>query len=691
MSGETMHASHPMNRSHGSPCPDRRNARHRRTATDRVRNFFTARSHHSQIRFSDGGQTAIVLVVGILTIMTLASGVFVASTTQSFPIVQNNMAQHDAYRAIQAGLDEYMYLINTDPSRIQCNSKTTTNPSCQTMTNFAFKTWVPVPNTGTNGAPTEWFDMEDPCVNCTPLTVDLTINGAARAGTGVQLETASIDIKQSNNFLTNAWWSVHTILDPSVQTGTGARQSCQNSTNPQGGKGVDSPTGTFNLIWGTGANGVYPYSAACLGGTSLLYNPPGTVFDGPIFSDDPLMVCSFGSPGTTSVGTAAPYLPINTADPNAVYSTLNCPYATLAPNYNVAKTVFPQPFQVPPNNITVANSLGGVAMQDGCDYQGPTQITFEGTNGFKVNSPQTPTSTGTPNVGTDTLNSAKDASTCFPSTAGGDIPLPANQVIFVGNVPGCVVKKNPLQSGFYGTAVFANCEGNALVGNSYYDINNYQNNVGLSGELTIGAENNTVIMNGITYQNCKASVPGDSATSCPLQTGPGAVNDVLGLIGAAFVELNHPTTHSRANPTPVCNGWGSGDNPDEPAATFTANNNGLCDLAQGANNDIRVDAVVLALQDSFAVNDFTNGPQLGIINIDGVIAEYFADVDGAATSGQSGNTTNTGYTAVNYHWDSRLDFIAPPYYLTPGTPAWVIGSFSYSPGQCSPSCPAAPY
>lgn len=698
--GLTTEKTSPTSHQSGTPAP------RRRSPLRRVRDLR-----------SEGGQAAILLVVGVMMIMALGTAVFTSTATQSMPIVQNNLAAHDAYRGLQAGLNEYLYLVNVDPSRVLCNSgNQSTMGTCENMKPFTFDTWNAVPNTGLNGAPTEWFDVHDPVYNPTTKTVNLTIDGASHTGSGLQMQTATVALKEANNFLTNAWWSVHGIVDPALQ---GHFQSC---------KGVDQagPNGNqLTLAWGNGGttvngvtmapgvpgyNGAYPYPSQCIT-NNVAWQPPGTFFDGPIFSDDPLFVCSFGFPNTgptdtnpadtTTVGAGPTNLPINTADPVSKWSALGCPWptyaaggsaptATIAPVYNQTLSL-PNPIQTPPLNVVGAAAMTANALQDGCLYQGPTQIKFEGTKGLEVISPQTPTG-GAGNTNDGLITSGNNKSVCLPSSPGGTIPLPNNGVIFVTSVGAttgnkCKNSTNPLQSGFFGATNFTNCEGDALVGNAYYDPTSdptlpatynptsWKNNVGLSGALTIGADNDVVVMNDITYDNCGASLPGDSATSCAMN--PTGTNDILGLIAANFVEINHPVvTGGSGKNEPLCNGYGSW--PD------TGVNGGLCDLPSP-----RIDAVTLALAHAFAVNNFSTGASLGVANVDGVVAENFVDLDGTCYNSSGGSCTQTGYSALHYHWDNRLDLLAPPYYLTSGTPSWIIQSFTYR-GGCSATCLAAP-
>ncbi len=136
----------------------------------------------------------------------------------------------------------------------------------------------------------------------------------------------------------------------------------------------------------------------------------------------------------------------------------------------------------------------------------------------------------------------------------------------------------PIVGSYYGESTSqsqANCEGNAIVGNKFYD-GTVANDIGLRGSLTIAAANNVLIDNSITYDDCGASIPGNlGSSSCQISS---TANDILGLIAGNFVELNHPAGKG------VCPTGAGGLN---------------CQLSNP-----RLDAVVLALQHDFAVNNY---------------------------------------------------------------------------------------
>jgi len=205
---------------------------------------------------------------------------------------------------------------------------------------------------------------------------------------------------------------------------------------------------------------------------------------------------------------------------------------------------------------------------------------------------------------------------------------------------------------YYGETGTPDSEGDAFVNGS------------LSGQLTIGTANDVIVDGNITYKDCSGQwVVGQSGSSaqsegfCPYV--PGGTNDSLGLIANEYVEVNHPVTSSGGSVLGACAGT--------PGA--------LCDPSGGAGNvstgtgGITIDAAILALTQSFVVNNYQSGGDEGPLYVYGSIQQYGRGPVGTF----SGNSTASGYVK-HYTWDPLLDFLAPPSYLVPTTPSWVLTS-----------------
>lgn len=82
-------------------------------------------------------------------------------------------------------------------------------------------------------------------------------------------------------------------------------------------------------------------------------------------------------------------------------------------------------------------------------------------------------------------------------------------------------------------------------------------------------------------------------------------------------------------------------------------------------NNIQIDAAMLALQDSFYVQNWFSG-SFGTLNVFGSIAQNFR--------GPVGTTGPTGY-AKNYNYDTSLRSLFPPFFIAPNGATWSPTSY----------------
>jgi hypothetical protein len=141
--------------------------------------------------------------------------------------------------------------------------------------------------------------------------------------------------------------------------------------------------------------------------------------------------------------------------------------------------------------------------------------------------------------------------------------------------------------------------------------------------LTIGAAQDIVIDGNLTYPS------------------PNTNGALLGLIANGFVRVYHPVTGG------VCSSAG-------------ANN------ASGYTPITQISAAMLSLQHSFIVDDYSCGANLGTLNVTGSIAQNFRGTVGATANGVS-----SGYTK-NYVYDRRLEYEEPPHFLAPSNGGFAI-------------------
>ena len=362
----------------------------------------------------------------------------------------------------------------------------------------------------------------------------------------------------------------------------------------------------------------------------------GDSLDGNVWMNDSVFVC--GNPS---------FLNVSTADP------VSWDEATCSSNPSVSGT---KANGLPTEQIPQSdNQLADVAAQDGCLYEGPTTITLNGTT-MDVTSLDTPT--GPPPSGSSPANDAlvdpANKNVCMPSSAGGSVALPTNGVVFVEDCTSsqdsvCDNNGTPM-SGLDETGLSGPTYGDAIVQGT------------VTGPLTVAAQNNVIIDGNLCYTSTDdcANAPAAPAT------------DVLGLIAYNYVELNHPVS-SGGSDLATCGSHGAGAAPD-------------CDLSNPT-----IDAAILALNHSFLVNEYGDGSPLGTLSVTGTIDQDWRGPVGTSTG--SGQVV-TGYLK-NYLYDSRLKYLSPPYYLSPGTNSWGLASIYLNPGMTcllpdNQGCPAVP-
>jgi hypothetical protein len=576
---------------------------------------------------------ALLILMGNILMLSLGTAVMAQNVIAHVPIVQQDLAQHEAYRAMQSGIDEYLYEANANPNYIMCNDADvwtgypSSNPATWTNTGYAtlpsglcsglvLTNWTQVADLSSTGDVASWFTYGTPavyeCNNSSHCTAgdtweQIEVVGYATSDGQNAFQQATIVIQPKNDFLLKLWWLNYDQSDPATLNG--------------------DPACTY-----------YHPTNTLVSGCQAIDLITGETITGNMWVNDSVFIC--GSPTINGTIYTAGTL---VADPGGGGCTQGVPAANWV---HEAQT------ETAPTDDAV---LGSVAEQNGCLYEGPTEIDLLSTGGFDVYSPDTP-ATGT----TDTLNATTDTSTCIPAGGwaggGGAVAAPTNGVVFVqGCSPACSTGYEPLGASL-ATSVYepdtlgesvGPQEGDAIVEGTDY------------GPLTIGAADNVVIDGDICYQSWTNNCTTPPAT-------PGTA-DVLALVAYNFVELNHPMTSSHGNW--VNDSLCTGTSPSQ-YAPFGAGTTPTCDL----QNPI-IDAAMLALNHQFDAHNFDQGSALGNISIEGAISEDWRGPVGTSGGG------NTGYVK-QYTYDARLTYLSPPDYLNPGTSSWGLGAIAATLGGC---------
>jgi len=212
-----------------------------------------------------------------------------------------------------------------------------------------------------------------------------------------------------------------------------------------------------------------------------------------------------------------------------------------------------------------------------------------------------------------------------PSSYSG--AFPASGVIYVNNGSDCTMTYNPLDP--RSSAAWDKCAV-AYVKGHY------------KGNLTIASAQDIVIQSDATNNGVKKD---DN-------------NSMLGLVANNWVRVDHPV----ASPPAKWDEWlncASG----EPA---------------GVQKTIQIDAAILAINDSFIVDNWlcggahapvVNGGDGGGLIVNGVIAQKYRGP--VSYRSVSGNVVH-GYAKI-YNYDDRLRYRSPPQFLDPAQAAWTAG------------------
>lgn len=657
-------------------------------------------------RKTDQGQ-ALIFVIAVTMILLMLGAIVMSTGQANTNSVEQNLVLRYSYRALEAGENYYMNAINANPDVINCSS-TSTDPNCPSG---LYDNWKLVPNTisaSPHGASPEYYLLGNPKPNFNTATevlnsVQIQVVGVSGRPGKYVYSSSVLNVKSENGFLDNIWWTNFEAFDPTRRVGSGNYSNCRYDWQPNsaGNNSYTGPGGSCNPV---------PFSS-------------NDVLKGPLYSNDSMYVDAAGG-SKPSFGTAGGPSTVVTADPYCQFVSLpggesgnndssptsspGCQYAghdyVTAGTYDLVNSSYDHPIEPPPPTDT---QLGVIAKAGGCLYSGPTTITLQGSTMY-VNSPDTPHDAN----GKDTSNDPSNPNTCLtnsqvttydakgqPSSWNHGTPIPSNGVVFVQTAtkpsdwpnglpwppPGANPFDDTANGGSYQQTVNHGCP------SCYYGQSNQPDAEGdafvygnLSGQLTIGTQNNVIIDGNITYADCTLSTtstpPGLCKYNPNTNTPSVTTNDSLGLIANNYVEVNHPVLPpvGLGNLLPICGTLGTlGIYLPPPFCSPTD--------ASGSGS-ITIDAAILALNQSFVVNNYAAGSPEGSLNVNGAIAQF---ARGPVGGYNSSGVLTSGYTK-NYTWDPRLPLYPPPSYLEPGTPAWGIGSSSVTvSGQCPPPGPYA--
>jgi type II secretory pathway pseudopilin PulG len=540
-------------------------------------------------RDSEAGFTMIATVLGATLVIALAL-VAVTAVNGDIHSQRRDLDQKQAYEAARAGIEDYAFHLSHDTGYwAKCTEVPTPNAINQ-IGSTAKRRNVPGSTTASYAIeliPAEGQKVCEPA-NATPSMIEGTgpAKGTFRIrSTGYSAEAkASITATfKSASFLDFVYFTQLETLDPATY---GYAES-----TPQ----LEGVKKQCSLTYQQGRNNtpyyefVNPKTKKTEQKFCLKISFVGKdVLSGPVHTNDTMAICespTFGRNAQDIVEVSASY--------PGWYG--NCEGKTNKPNFKGTYITGVAELKPPEND----EQLKDIA-EPGFKFEGQVRICLSGT---------------TMTVGA--------GATCNENVKYSG-PLPANGVVYVGNVAGkaCPASYSP----FTVTYPTASACGNAYV----HSVGTY------SGQLTIGAENDIIIDGSLCWAK---------ATSC---TEKSTGTEMLGLIANNFVRVYHDYPNEIIDPNTISSAC-------EPLKEGQV---------EKTIKNITIDAAILSLNHSFIVDHYDCGSSLGTVTINGALAQKYR---GPVGQGED------GYQSKVYKYDDRLKYQEPPSFIQPEKLPWLIG------------------
>lgn len=367
---------------------------------------------------------------------------------------------------------------------------------------------------------------------------------------------------------------------------------------------------------------------------------------GPVHSNDTLQIC--GTTFDSSVETG-----YNPKTGNAYITPSGC---NKAAKFNGGVPKYAPVITMPATNQymiqeTRSDLTTTTVPRPGCLYTGPTSIIYNDDGTMTVRSPWTLATNFTADASGNVTGGSANPACGTPgyaakdtlgSPAGQTFKVPENNLIFVQGVPRTSNKDpNYWKSGDLPTGI--TCTGgksNKLAGNGIGFPAANEAMSGAASQATYGCDTGDAFVQGTVLGKSTVSaanyvfVTGDIKYS---KTNPTA--NILGLVGQNAVWVYNPVDASGNL------------------------------LYPGADREI--DAAILSVAHSFIVQNFTEGLK-GTLTVNGSIAQEFR---GPVGQGTSNGVKTSGYSK-DYGYDNRLQFTAPPKFLSPVSTSYGISTLT---------------
>jgi len=442
----------------------------------------------------------------------------------------------------------------------------------------------------------------------------IKLRSTGAVGNDTRTVVASIG---QEGFIRFLYWSDYEVMKSSAESAL-----CRNGTS-----------------WDTVHNRLkYAWEGRSCGGD--VYYGSGDVFNGPFYSNDQPMVCD----GTFNDVFLTMPLAVN---PTSLYRPYACGGG--APHFAVAPQQPDVPIEMPPTNAQMKRETRyDLAVNPGCLYTGPTSITFNANGTMTVKSRWTK---ATQTAGDGDTSGRDNAARCgavgtgtgqLGSADGATVPVVEGSLVFVQNVP--TDPNNVNYTVQNATEKTARCDA----------ADGSKNGVGypLANEVTnksqvpyaYGCTAGDVFVKGSFKGHMSVAAENYLWVSSDQGASTGGVtyatpDSLLGLVGQNAVVIWHPVTAAGANILAV--------------------------------NDVKMDAAVLSVAGTMAVQNYDLGAHRGKIVLFGAIAQKY--LDPTECSGCGAGTTGFG---TDFTYDTRLQNISPPKFLQPAITTFKATQFA---------------
>lgn len=666
---------------------------------------------------------ALVTVVGVTFVLTMLVAVLFSTVLALTRATYRDADFHAALGAAEAGLDDLLFQLNTDP--------------------MAWERWR-ADTAGNPAAPTAWIELpgddESPAAYRYQAVSTVTEGGAVNllvtGRVGERMRTLEVTLRR-RSFLDYLYFTDYETRPPAAyqtwppleddnedrrfEPGVGWVDGNLDGNAPVRAVGADAaaiaheqcshhrysgarPAEDIGGIPDDWEDGRYPAVPAADddpatpdGRNPRCHEPHWThhdLFDGLLHTNDafPIRDDGGGDSGAqflrraTSSWLQAPpergYLDIR-----GVVNGVSPLTRTEFPASQGGVMTYALPLNMPPNN----SQLLQVARNDGCVLAGPTRLHL----------------TASGDVGMIAVNSPGSAGrTCggvvIDDLGHGQVPVNSigNGVLYVENlaaasddagraadlplegVPGLGIPDLSAGLGNEDVTPYNGRNGDALVSGT------------LAGRLTIGAEHDIIIVDHVRY----ASTP---SRDRPPETD----RDLLGLIAERFVYLFNPVhcwywwdpvTETRVR-------WESGQSApsgppyDDGLDPVCLHGRSIDYNGRGGLRDPEIHAAVLAVDYSLTIQNSGLGGSKGRLYVVGTIGQRYRGNLGTAPGGYyltpgigngsrcgsshgshagvSSSYCSAGYTK-NFVYDDRLAYLSPPHFLEPLETAWDVSQYA---------------